>query len=338
MTASAPEIPQKKRSSRKGAILLMTLGLLAIMVIFMFSFLQYAHREIRYTGVSGNDPSLRNAAYSVLEISLASILEIKMIEEQLSHPAQGWRDPWQYAQVEMDSELQITTTVTDESGKIPLGKADFELLRFFFEESGIPMQETESLADALLDWIDADDDRRFNGAEENEYADADPPYAPPNAMLHSYEELLLIMGFAKWFTDENGIPNERFTKFRNSFSLYAYNQTNINTLSTDLVSTLERLYNFDSIGWKQLKDGLDGEAMTPDDQPISENQIGQLISTEDISSGFLGTTSEVFQLKVLVSRGEMNFAIECVFSLQAGENAANAYSVNFLHFRENSFF
>lgn len=51
---------------------------------------------------------------------------------------------------------------------------------------------TEPIADAILDWIDADDDQRPLGAEREYYAALSPPYLPRNGPLGSIEELLLV--------------------------------------------------------------------------------------------------------------------------------------------------
>lgn len=51
---------------------------------------------------------------------------------------------------------------------------------------------TESIADAILDWIDADGDQRTLGAEQVYYSTLSPPYAPRNGPLGSIEELLLV--------------------------------------------------------------------------------------------------------------------------------------------------
>lgn len=51
---------------------------------------------------------------------------------------------------------------------------------------------TESIADAILDWIDPDDDSRQLGAERDYYASLPHPYAPRNGSLGSIEELLLV--------------------------------------------------------------------------------------------------------------------------------------------------
>ncbi len=53
---------------------------------------------------------------------------------------------------------------------------------------------TESLADALLDWIDADTEPRILGAEEDYYAALEPPVLPANGIPSSLEELLQVKG------------------------------------------------------------------------------------------------------------------------------------------------
>ena len=52
----------------------------------------------------------------------------------------------------------------------------------------------DSIADAILDWLDADNDTRDNGAEADYYAGLNPPYAPKNGPLDTIEELLLVRG------------------------------------------------------------------------------------------------------------------------------------------------
>jgi len=53
---------------------------------------------------------------------------------------------------------------------------------------------TDEIADAILDWIDADDDVRDNGAENEYYSGLAPPYRAKNGPLDSLEELLLVRG------------------------------------------------------------------------------------------------------------------------------------------------
>jgi type II secretory pathway component PulK len=53
---------------------------------------------------------------------------------------------------------------------------------------------TEEIADAILDWLDEDEEPREYGAEADYYASLSPPYAPKNGQLETVEELLLVRG------------------------------------------------------------------------------------------------------------------------------------------------
>jgi type II secretory pathway component PulK len=68
----------------------------------------------------------------------------------------------------------------------------------------------EYTADAILDWIDADDEARPYGAEADYYGGLSPPYAPKNGQPDSVEELLLVKGVTAELlfgadTNHNGI-------------------------------------------------------------------------------------------------------------------------------------
>lgn len=53
---------------------------------------------------------------------------------------------------------------------------------------------TEEIADAILDWVDEDDDEREYGTESSWYGGQSPAYAAKNGPLDSLDELLLVRG------------------------------------------------------------------------------------------------------------------------------------------------
>jgi hypothetical protein len=58
---------------------------------------------------------------------------------------------------------------------------------------GLPAM-TEDVADAILDWLDEDDDPREFGCEVEYYSQLPTPYQPANGPLQSVEQLLLVRG------------------------------------------------------------------------------------------------------------------------------------------------
>jgi len=83
----------------------------------------------------------------------------------------------------------------DESGKINLNnllRADSSgtLAVQILTNLGIP----EDTANAILDWMDADDTPRPNGAESETYSTMSPPYQARNGPFQTLEELLFVQG------------------------------------------------------------------------------------------------------------------------------------------------
>ncbi|HUK42024.1 MAG TPA: hypothetical protein VLX11_13290, partial [Candidatus Acidoferrales bacterium] len=79
-------------------------------------------------------------------------------------------------------------------GKININRADENLLRRVFTNLGVEEPRRSILVDSILDWIDADDLHRQNGAENDYYLSLSPPYTARNGPLDSVEDLLWIRG------------------------------------------------------------------------------------------------------------------------------------------------
>ncbi|MFZ5829423.1 MAG: hypothetical protein ACOY3P_05015, partial [Planctomycetota bacterium] len=71
---------------------------------------------------------------------------------------------------------------------------------------------TEEIADAILDWMDEDDETREFGAEVDYYSGLEPAYAPKNGPLETVEELLLVRDVTPELlfgvdANRNGLPD-----------------------------------------------------------------------------------------------------------------------------------
>lgn len=93
-------------------------------------------------------------------------------------------------------EAKIRFVMADESGKIDLNTAPDVLLKGLFQSVGLGEEESVALIDAVLDWRDADELRRPNGAELADYAAAGSKYAPSNAPFATLEELQQVKGMS----------------------------------------------------------------------------------------------------------------------------------------------
>jgi general secretion pathway protein K len=91
----------------------------------------------------------------------------------------------------------FSVRLVDEGGKIPLNRVDEALLRRVLTNIGVTGDEQEEIADAILDWRDADSLKRLHGAEADFYLGLPEPYAPKNGKFDSVDELLLVRGITR---------------------------------------------------------------------------------------------------------------------------------------------
>jgi hypothetical protein len=111
--------------------------------------------------------------------------------------------------------------VTDEAGKLninalialdPSGQLLHDALMALKKQDGTQLL-TEEIADAIVDWVDADDDPRTNGAESSYYGALTNGYKAKNGPLNSLDELLLVKGVTPQLLfgndrNRNGLPDD----------------------------------------------------------------------------------------------------------------------------------
>ncbi len=85
--------------------------------------------------------------------------------------------------------------IEDEDGRMNVNDASRDQLSRLLGEAGMAMgTERDTVVDSVLDWIDANDLHRANGAEDEHYRGLASPYLTKNAPLDTVEELLLVRG------------------------------------------------------------------------------------------------------------------------------------------------
>ncbi|MBU0728263.1 MAG: general secretion pathway protein GspK [Proteobacteria bacterium] len=89
---------------------------------------------------------------------------------------------------------KILYYVVNEAGKIDLNSAPPRLLELFLEYHGLEENQIATVLDSLLDWRDADDFHRLNGAEQDYYQGLEDPYVPRNGNLEDPGEVFMVNG------------------------------------------------------------------------------------------------------------------------------------------------
>jgi general secretion pathway protein K len=127
-----------------------------------------------------------------------------------ARPEKRWRvdgvpTAWTY------QGLNVRVTIQDELGKIDLNAADNDLLIRLLEWAGLSPAQASALDDKILDWRDATDTHRLNGAKATQYEEAGYKYRPRNGPFQSVDELSLVMG----------VTPQLFNKIRPALTVYS---------------------------------------------------------------------------------------------------------------------
>ncbi|HSY18182.1 MAG TPA: hypothetical protein VK815_07605, partial [Candidatus Acidoferrales bacterium] len=83
----------------------------------------------------------------------------------------------------------ISVKIVDLERKVNVNSAPPLLLQQVLTVMGVDAGDITGVSDAILDWIDADDEPRPGGAESDYYQGQNPPYYAKNAPMDNIEEL-----------------------------------------------------------------------------------------------------------------------------------------------------
>ena len=219
--------------ARRGTVLILVLVVVAMLTLGAYTFSEIMVTEAEATGMYGRQAESRAFAESGIEHA-AAVLGYPESDDDLN----TYHNPGRFQGVMLrDSEnargrgmfgivapLEGDVSATgirfgfvDESGRININ----QLLQFGLDETQtrdvlmyLP-EMTEEVADAILDWVDDDEEPRDYGAESDYYSSLDPPYYAKNAKFESIDELLQVAGVKPEYlygedTNRNGLldPNE----------------------------------------------------------------------------------------------------------------------------------
>ena len=290
-----PHSPRARRhfasKARRGGVLVAVLAIIALLSFLVVRFMDEAVESLEYRTLFNEPPNVRSFGYSMMEVALATINEVALIDEgKLYASEQGWGNPLEYANISVPDGWQVSIEIQDLSTKLPINTINEALLNGILEDDfDIDFGTTRELSSTLLDWIDADEQRRLNGAESEDYLDEDPAYRAANGPLQSLEELRLLDVWQEEFFDENGQPNELFSRLEHFFSVEIDGKVNINTASMDLLEAMSERegWNVDRL-FDQLRDQVWFDTL-PDflDANIYTAEIGLLRVTVRLQHGDL---------------------------------------------------
>mgnify|MGYP006078005053 CR=1 FL=1 len=281
----------------------MILVLITMASYVLVRFIERAAIEVQGEGYYVERTRLRLDAWSMMEVAVAVLADVKEIEGALYSPAQGWQDPLKYSEIQPKEGLKVTFEFLDESAKMGINVVDEGALFLLFDEMGFDINDSQELSDALLDWIDEDDDERLGGAESREYSKGDIEMRASNQPLRSLQELKYVLGFKRHFFDESGIPNANFSMLSEVFTTYNVERINVNSARPLALMTLGGLGELQVKAIYDYLDGVDNVIGTGDDNYFASQEEMMEIVNELDDAIAIDFQISVLTIKVTVQEG-----------------------------------
>ncbi|MES2658287.1 MAG: hypothetical protein V4689_06695 [Verrucomicrobiota bacterium] len=137
---------------------------------------------------------------------------------------------------------------------------DKPLLREIFVNWGLELEDAQQVADALGDWIDADDDVALNGAEKEFYEKEGRINQPFNRPFYDLSEMSLVRGMDRV---EAVKPD-----WRDWFTIWSQGPLDVNAASAELIAAAAEIEVAQADVIPETVRGADGELDTVDDAPF----------------------------------------------------------------------
>lgn len=192
--------------SKSGFALVLVLGVMVLLAILAAGIAFSVRSEMNIAGEFSDRIRARYLAHAGLQRAL---LELSMDNPGVDSYVETWQRLRSDDEVLDFGDGIFIVYVTDETGKLNINTADRNTLVAFFTQITGDSERAEEIADAVIDWRDADDEPELLGAESDYYLNLEQPYRAKNAPFDSPFELLLVRGITKdiFYGDaELGIP------------------------------------------------------------------------------------------------------------------------------------
>ncbi|HTV41233.1 MAG TPA: general secretion pathway protein GspK [Candidatus Sulfotelmatobacter sp.] len=205
-----------------------------------------------------------------------------------------------------------------------INNASPQLLQQALTAMGVDANDIPVVSDSILDWVQAGDNPRMDGAKNQYYQSLSPPYYCKEAPMDDISELLLVKGVtAEMYTGQGTGPKTAAPKgfagspfenngyafgLRDVFTPFSIGMININTADANVLQLIPGVDESTAEAIIKTRSGPDGVDGTSDDTPyrspgdVQRAGINQE-AAQNIST-YCGVRSETF--KVFVTAHYLN--------------------------------
>jgi hypothetical protein len=312
----------------RSSVIILVLVTMLFTAVAVTAFIEKAGNDLLVEVRQADAKRLRQEAFSALEVTLAVLEDFRQADSGLHNPAEGWSDPLGWAGWSPSEGRKVDVTFQDESGKIPLKRADITTLTNLFVYWQLAPDAAEKLADAIEGWMQ--NGYVYSSALTPDYPEAAIPYAEPGRPMRAFSELAAVDVAKNFFYDENGLPNAYYWRFVDDISVFSFSQPNANGANADVMAAAGQ---YTDTQQQHVNDYLNGNGPYAQQGPNWFQNASTLATVAGAggNANAFGTTITALRINITVHDGRSLYRLSAVVSPQGGAttnqtNATNATS------------
>lgn len=326
--------------ARDASALIVVLWVIGLLSILMGSFAFDAHVEARIISYYRKRTKADYLARSGLE--MARMLMIK--SEEMGVDEEGEEDDRWFqdgkrlkeglpveGMVEELGNGEIILSIVPEPARRNinrLGKNDTDIeenMERILEVGNVPEEMWPELIESFIDWIDQDDEPRFDGAETDDYySTLEPPYeARNNALLDTVDELLLVKGFNRTILyggvlkgefgedDEEAIP---ISGIADLLTTYGDGKVNINAAPMRVLMTLPEVDEIAAGAIIEEREGLLNPEGDEEFDPFRSGNdlLGRIPELDVMLKNYVTTDSRIYRITSVGHVANVEKVVWCI--------------------------
>jgi len=326
----------KLLNNNRGMALLLTVLIISLILVLTLRFNSAMRSSLTSASNLQDNVALNYMSQSIFNAARA-VLSIDAAESSFDSLHEDW------ANLAIASQFfsaffergQGGITVTDHSGRIQINslltrnenewvineaQEKIWLNLLSAEEFELGQEEAANIVEALIDWIDEDDEAiGFGGAESSYYQGLDNPYTPRNGPMEFVEELLLVRGITPelyYGTDEVPGLVELVTPYGTD------GKVNINTAEPLVLGALTEQIDLDMVdSMLAYRDYEDTDLSNPEWYKAAPGFPGDIV----IPPGLITTASSYFEVSAEVVREKMRKKVHGLIARGPGNRTELVY-------------
>ncbi len=235
--------------SHRGAALMAVLWLIAILAMACMTALRVISFDMEIASSKIHGSRARQVAE--MGIAVGSNPVVKRSDPMLRQMNEGTGEGFEVRILSEGGRFNINAILLQD---------DKALLREIFSKWGLELEDAQAVADALGDWVDADDNVALNGAEKGEYEQAGRVNQPFNRPFYEISEVRLVRGM--------DLVEAVRPDWREWFTVWSGGALDVNEASAEMIAAAAEIPVEQADIVPETVRGTDGQRDTEDDVPF----------------------------------------------------------------------